>query len=184
MTVPVAFCVLFSGIVGPNAASGAVAALVAYVLPASSRAPFNVVPDRLAGWWLASVFGTLAVLVLAPRPPGDRLRASAAKLAAALADQLDGGLVRKCTKADSEAAMAAKHALMNAFDVSPYRPTGLAVPDQALANLVESLEWCATLVTEALRDGTDLATVAEIDRRLFAESALVLRDTASLLERH
>ena len=122
VTVPVAFCVLFSGIVGPNAASGAVAALVAYVLPASSRAPFNVVPDRLAGWWLASVFGTLAVLVLAPRPPGDRLRASAAKLAAALADQLDGGLVRKCTKADSEAAMAAKHALMNAFDVLPLPP--------------------------------------------------------------
>ena len=181
VTVPVAFCVLFSGIVGPNAASGGVAALVAYVLPATSRAPFHVVPDRLAGWWLASVFGTLAVLVLAPRPPGDRLRASAAKLAAALADQLDGGLVRKCTKADSEAAMAAKHALMNAFDVSPYRPTGLAVPDQALANLVESLEWCTTLVAEALRDGTDLATVAEIDRRLFAESALVLRDTASLL---
>ena len=36
VTVPVAFCVLFSGIVGPNAASGATAALVAYVLPASS----------------------------------------------------------------------------------------------------------------------------------------------------
>ena len=65
---PVAFCVLFSGIVGPNAASGAVAALVAYVLPATSRASFSVVPDRLAGWWLASVFGTLAVLLLSPRP--------------------------------------------------------------------------------------------------------------------
>ena len=65
-------------------------------------------PDRLAGWWLASVFGTLAVLVLARGRRATVSRASAAKLAAALADQLDGGLVRKCTKADSEAAMAAK----------------------------------------------------------------------------
>jgi hypothetical protein len=181
VTVPVAFCVLFSGIVGPNAASGAVAALVAYVLPATSRASFSVVPDRLAGWWLASVFGTIAVLVLAPRPPGDRLRASAAKSAVALADQLENALARKCTRADGEAAMAAKRALINVFDNSPYRPTGLAVPDQALANLVESLEWCTTLVAEALREGTDLATVADVERRLFDESAIVLRDTARLL---
>ena len=45
--------------------------------------------------------------------------------------------------------MAAKRALMDAFDSTPYRPTGLAVPDQALANLVESLEWCTTVVSEA-----------------------------------
>jgi Fusaric acid resistance protein-like len=181
VTVPVAFCVLFAGIAGPNAASGAVAALVAFVLPATSRAPFSVVPDRLAGWWLASVFGTIAVLVLSPRPPGDRLRASAAKSAGALADELDSALARKCTDTDAQAAMAAKLALINVFDGSPFRPTGLAVPDQALANLVESLEWCTTLVAEALRDGTDLTTVAEVERRLFAESAAVLRDTARVL---
>ncbi len=181
VTVPVAFCVLFSGIVGPNAASGAVAALVAFVLPATSRASFSVVPDRLAGWWLASVFGTIAVLVLSPRPPGDRLRAAAAKSAGALGDQLGDALARKCTDADGEAALGAKRALMNAFDAAPFRPTGLAVPDQALANLVESLEWCTTLVTEALREGTDLATVAEVERRMFAGSASVLHDTARLL---
>ena len=90
-------------------------------------------------------------------------------------------LARKCTDADGEAALAAKRALMNAFDAAPFRPTGLAVPDQALANLVESLEWCTTLVTEALREGTDLATVAEVERRMFAGSASVLHDTARLL---
>ena len=81
VTVPVTFCVLFSGIVGRNAASGAVAALVAYVLPATSRAPFSVVPDRLAGWWLASVFGPSPsscslpgprVIVCGPRQPSWR----------------------------------------------------------------------------------------------------------------
>jgi len=181
VTVPVTFCVLFSGSVGPNAASGAVAALVAYVLPATSRANFNVVPDRLAGWWLASVFGTLAVLVLSPRPPGDRLRALAAKSASTMADQLGSALARKCTREDGEAAMAAKHALMTAYDSSPSRPTGLAIPDQALNNLVESLEWSQTVVSEALREGTDLTTVPEVERRLFAGSGLVFRQTARLL---
>jgi uncharacterized membrane protein YccC len=181
VTVPVTFCVLFSGIVGPNAASGAVAALVAYVLPATSRAAFSVVPDRLAGWWLASAFGTLAVLLLSPRPAGDRLRAAAAKSASALADQLGSGLARRCSREDSEAAIAAKNALTTAFDSAPYRPTGLAVSDQALANLVESLAWCTTVVTEALREGTDLAETPEAERRLFAQSAGVLRETAGLL---
>jgi hypothetical protein len=181
VTVPVAFCVLFSGIVGPNAASGAVAALVAYVLPATSRAGFSVVPDRLAGWWLASACGTLAVLLLSPRPGGDRLRASAANSAFALADQLDGALARKCTRRDSDAAVAAEHTLMNAFDSAPYRPTGLAVPDQALANLVVSLEWCTTALTDAFREGTDLTLAPESERHLFAKSGAVLRKTARLL---
>ena len=181
VTVPVTFCVLFSGIVGPNAASGAVAALVAYVLPATSRAAFSVVPDRLAGWWLASVFGALAVLLLSPRPAGDRLRASTANLASTLSDQIASALERKCTREDNEATVAAKQALMNAFDSAPYRPTGLAVQDQALANLVVSLEWCATVLTDALREGTDLAVVPEGERHLFAESAAVLRKSARLL---
>ncbi|MBO0705779.1 MAG: FUSC family protein, partial [Candidatus Dormibacteraeota bacterium] len=36
VTVPVAFLVLFGGILGPGAASGGTAALLAYVLPAAS----------------------------------------------------------------------------------------------------------------------------------------------------
>jgi hypothetical protein len=35
VTVPVVFVVFFSGVIGPNAASGATAALLAYVLPAA-----------------------------------------------------------------------------------------------------------------------------------------------------
>src|SRR5205823_5061159 len=66
-TVPVTFAVFFAGIGGPNAASGVTAALLAYVLPAASPGTMAMVPDRLAGWWLASVAGTAAVLALSPR---------------------------------------------------------------------------------------------------------------------
>lgn len=181
VTVVVAFCVLFAGIAGPNAASGATAAMLAYVLPAASPGAMSMVPSRLAGWWLASSVGTLAVLVLSPRPAGDRLRASAAKSATALADQLEFALTGTCNPVLAEAANAANRALINVFTAAPYRPTGLAVPDQALANLVETLGWCTTLVSEATREGTDLTTVADVDQRIFRETVAVLRDTASLL---
>ena len=157
VTVPVAFCVLFSGIVGPNAASGAVAALVAYVLPATSPGLLSASsrtdwPDggwhRCSGPWpywcsrpgrRATGYGPPPPIRPAPWPTSSGPRSA-----------------RECTDADGEAALAAKHALMNAFASTPYRPTGLALSDQALANLVESLEWCTTLVTETLREGTDL----------------------------
>src|SRR5262249_47233993 len=77
VTLPVVFLVLFAGVGGPNAASGTTAALLAYVLPAASPGTMDMVPDRLAGWWLASIVGTIAVLVLSPRPPGAALRQSA-----------------------------------------------------------------------------------------------------------
>ena len=72
-------------------------------------------------------------------------------------------------------------ALITAFTAAPYRPTGLAAPDQGLANLVETLEWLTTLVSEATREGTDLTAIDEVDRRLFLEAVNVLRGTASVL---
>ena len=86
VTVPVTFAVFFAGVAGPNAASGVTGALLSYVLPAASPGTMSMVPDRLAGWWLASVFGTIAVLVLPTPATGDRLRSAAAKLAAVLAE--------------------------------------------------------------------------------------------------
>ncbi|MGH3170739.1 MAG: hypothetical protein ACRDN0_33310, partial [Trebonia sp.] len=85
VTIPVVFAIFFSGLFGPNAASGTTAALFAYVLPVASAGGAATIPSRLEGWWLASVAGTLAVLLLSPPTQGDRLRAAAAGLAGELA---------------------------------------------------------------------------------------------------
>ena len=69
VTVPVTFAIFFAGIAGPNAASGATAAMFAYVLPVASAGGAATIPSRLEGWWLASAAGTAAVLLLSPRPP-------------------------------------------------------------------------------------------------------------------
>src|SRR5690242_9256032 len=76
VTIPVAFAIFFAGVAGPNTASGITAALLAYVLPVASQADAGTIGSRLAGWWLASAAGTAAVLLLSPRSPGDKLRAT------------------------------------------------------------------------------------------------------------
>ncbi len=181
VTVPVTFVVFFSGIAGPNAASGATGALLAYVLPAASPGVVSMIPDRLAGWWLASAAGTIAVLALSPRPGGDSLRRAVAGTAGTLADALEAGL-RGEGGAARAPAIAAKHDLLATFNAAPYRPLGLAAPDQALGDVVELLEWSTLLVIDALSEYPDMRDAAEADRELLAATAGSLRDVASVFE--
>ena len=89
LTIPVTFGIFFAGVAGPNAASGVIAALFPYVLSVVTAGTVSMLPDRLAGWWLASAVSTVAVLVLSPPSPGDRLRAATVGSARALANALD-----------------------------------------------------------------------------------------------
>lgn len=183
VTVPVAFAVYFAGSAGPNAASGVTACLLAYILPVASVGAPGLLGWRLAGWWLASVVGTAAVLLMSPRAPGDSLRAQAAALAAALAHQLGAAGAGRATAADREASMAAKSELMDAFVSTPYRPIGLASADQGLASVIHVLEWCTSLISDAA-DHLDIPAAAAEDRELLATSAQALQQIAALLSGH
>jgi uncharacterized membrane protein YccC len=181
VTVPVAFAIYFAGSAGPNAASGVTACLLTYVLPVASISPVSVLPSRLEGWWLASAAGTAAVLLLSPRPPGDRLRALAARLSGLLADQLETAVRRTPMDASRDAAVTAKRELMNAFVATPYRPIGLAAPDQSLASLIHLLEWCTSLIGDASDGHLELPASAAADRELLELSARSLRQIAAAL---
>jgi uncharacterized membrane protein YccC len=181
VTVPVAFAIFFGGVISPNAASGITAALLAYVLPVASAGGAATIPARLAGWWLASAVGTVAVLAVSPRSPGDRLRESAAASAAALATMLDATARGEATPAHRDAAIVAKHQLMDLFSATPYRPTGLATADQGLASVVQLLEWCTELTSDAAGGHVDLSRAAPADRELLAATAALFRDVAALL---
>src|ERR1700726_1330134 len=114
VTIPVTFGIFFLGVASPNAASGAIAALFPFVLPVATAGTVSMIPDRLAGWWLASVVSTVAVLVFSPPSPGDRLRGAAAGSARALAAVLDAVTLGTATPADHQASHAAKQELMSA----------------------------------------------------------------------
>jgi hypothetical protein len=182
VTVPVAFAVVFAGVLGPNAASGMLGAMLSYVLPAASPGTVSMIPDRLAGWWLASVAGTIAVLVLSPRPPVDDLRAAVTRMSRALAVQIRAALAGESDEQGLEDCIAAKHDLLALFTSTPYRPLGLAAPDLALANAIELLEWCTSLILDALGEHHDLSGAAPVDRALLDGAAGTLQETAAMFE--
>jgi len=180
VTVPVTFAVFFAGVAGPNAASGATGALLAYVLPAASPGTVGMIPDRLAGWWLASTAGTAAVLMLSPRKADSPLGKAIARTARAIADEIDAALEGRLDP-ELSAMIAAKQQLQASFSATPYRPVGLAAPDEALAEVVELLRWCTSLVLDALREHNDLdLAAAQVDRELLGETTWTLRAAAAL----
>jgi len=182
VTVPVTFAVFFAGVLGPNAASGGLGAMLSYVLPAASPGTVSMIPDRLLGWWMASVCGTAAVLLLSPRPAGDPLRAASARSARETARALQGALRGETGPGVLEGCIAAKHDLLALFSSTPLRPLGLGATDQALANVVELLEWCTTLIVDALHEQGDLRVAEQEDRDLIEGSAQTLATVAALLD--
>ena len=179
VTVPVAFAIFFAGIGGPNAASGTTAAMFAYVLPVASAGNAGMIGSRLAGWWLASAAGTIAVLLLSPHVPASRLRAAAAELAGELAGRVRAAAAGESTAPD--AMRAAKERLRAAFTAAPFRPTGLATADQALSSLVQLLEWATTQASDAFDGHVDLTKGCPADHELLRRSAQLLDDTRVLL---
>jgi uncharacterized membrane protein YccC len=179
VTVPVTFAIFFAGIAGPNAASGSTAAMFAYVLPVASAGGGATIPSRLEGWLLASAVGTAAVLLLSPRPPGDRLRTAAAALAAELASRLRAAANGEATQ--PQMMHAAKEELRAAFTAAPFRPTGLATADQALASLVQLLEWGGSQVSDAFDGHVDMTRACPADRELLRVAADLLADVQALL---
>jgi uncharacterized membrane protein YccC len=179
VTVPVTFAVFFAGVAGPNAASGAVAVMFAYVLPVASAGNAGMIPSRLEGWLLASAVGTAAVVLMAPRAPGNRIRAAAAALAAELANRLQAAANGIPTT--PEAVRGAKEGLRAAFSAGPYRPTGLAGPDQALAALVQLLDWGAAQVGDAFDGHIDMTKTCDADNELLRTAATLFTTSSQLL---
>jgi uncharacterized membrane protein YccC len=181
VTIPVTFGIFFAGVAGPNAASGVTAALLPYVLPVATPGTISMIPDRLAGWWLAAVVSTAVVLLIPAPSPGDRLREAAARSARTLGGHLEASAHGTATAADTQACQEAKHQLMTAFASTPYRPVGLATADQGLASVVQLLEWCTVLLADATEGHPNLDQAAQPDRKLFVLTAVVLRQTGDLL---
>lgn len=180
VTIPVTFLIFYAAILGPNAASGVTGALLAYVLPAASPGTMSMVPDRLAGWWLASIAGSIAVIALPTPQTAERLRTAVTRLSDALADELDALLAGRGTDELIKGCIDAKNTLLAVFNATAFRPTGLATRDQALANAAELLEWLTQLVVDTARARGDLDGSPVSERELLQAAASALRDSGRL----
>src|SRR4051812_11594795 len=65
----VGFGVLFAGVISSVLAGATTSLLLAFILPVSLPGPASSIPDRLAGWGLASA-GALVAITLLWAPPG------------------------------------------------------------------------------------------------------------------
>jgi uncharacterized membrane protein YccC len=130
MTV-VAFGVLFAGVVSSVLAGATTAMLLAFILPVTLPGDVASIPERLAGWGLASLASLPAIALLWPAPVQDPVRGAAIAAMRALANRLRTG-----QPADEEVA-----ALRQVFFATPYRPTGLSTAARSVIRLVDELKW-------------------------------------------
>jgi uncharacterized membrane protein YccC len=152
----VAFVVLFAGVVSSVLARATTSLLLAFILPVSLPGPATVIPDRLAGWGLASIAGLIAVRLLWPPPAQSPLRMPAIDACKALALRLraDVALVLGDGSEQPEIEHGRAVALANetidtlhrGFLVAPFRPTGLSTPARTLVRLVDELVWLNAII--------------------------------------
>ncbi|WP_230204931.1 FUSC family protein [Parafrankia elaeagni] len=160
----VAFVVMFAGVLNPYVAVAGRSALLAFVLSVMTPGPLAAIPERLAGWGLGAAGSIVAVLVLWPRRPPDRLRANIAAASRALAAGVTwppaAGRERTAgrepaagqehtdtdtdmnTDADETARVWAELLrLRREFAATAHRPTGLGGRAAALGYIFIDLNW-------------------------------------------
>jgi uncharacterized membrane protein YccC len=155
----VGFGVLFAGVVSSVLAGASTALLLSMILPVTLAGSASTIPDRLAGWGIASVVSLAAIALLWPAPARDPLRAPASAACRALAARLrsdvefvlSGGqrpdpAGRATVIADAEAAAAA---VQGAFLATPYRPTGLSTTARMIVRLVDELKWLDAIIGQS-----------------------------------
>jgi uncharacterized membrane protein YccC len=171
----VAFVVIFSGVVSSVLAGATSSLLLAFILPVALPGPVSSIPDRLAGWGIASGAALLAIALLWPAPARDPLRDTAIAACRALAARL---------RADDEAAAAratsAVEALHTRFFASPYRPTGLSTSARTLVRLVDELRSLNEIVVDPVPHESAVDVLA---RDVNSKSAAVLEASADLLDK-
>jgi uncharacterized membrane protein YccC len=188
--VIVGFVVLFAGGVSSVLAGASTSLLLAFILPVSLPGSASSIPDRLAGWGLASAAALIAITFLWPAPVRNPLRdaameacrAFAARLRADVAYMLDGGgEVTATHDAAVERAAGAVAGLSKVFLATPYRPTGLSTAARTIVRLVDELRWLNAIVLDVPPRSADESVDPKVcDVKLAA--ALVLERGADLLE--
>ena len=157
MTV-LGFGVLFAGVASSALAGATTSLLLAFILSVSLTGPISSIPDRLAGWGIASAAALLAVALLWPAPERDPLRGPAMTAMRALAARLRSDVRRLAggedeAESDREAVIArtssAVDALHRAFFATPYRPAGLGTPARMLVRLVDELKWLYAITIQS-----------------------------------
>jgi uncharacterized membrane protein YccC len=180
----VGFAVLYSAVISDYFVAGGTAAMLTFVLPVNLPASASVIPSRLEGWGLAASVGICAVMMLWPTQPADKLRAGIARACLALAELVGSELGRDpaLVAPRADAAHEAVVALRKEFLATPYRPTGPTRSAQAIASLVDELEWFQSFAFAPGEAERDPHLCRDENREVLAATVAVLRESAARLD--
>jgi uncharacterized membrane protein YccC len=177
----VGFAILFSGLINRYCAAGAFAALLCFILSVNVLAPTSAIPARLEGWGLASTVAIAATMLLWPPRARPGLRPAAARAFGALADLLQAELDGEASlQARLDEADDAVGELRRRFVATPFRPTGTTGSAEALAFLVDELDWLRVIVVRRAHAAGDICPGENCET--VAAAISVLRASAARLE--
>jgi hypothetical protein len=153
------FAILFAGVIDGYFAAASLVLILTFVIAAMVPAGAGEIPNRLAGWGLASLMSVAAIFTLWPGRPPDRLRHGTARALDALAAVLEAMATGRGGGRGDEAAEERVAALgVEAYDDTfaartayvslPHRPSGAAGRTAALGRLIDDLDWFGALARE------------------------------------
>ena len=175
----VGFGTLFSGVFSGYFSAGSTAAILTFVLPATVPAANSAIPDRLAGWGLATGAAICAVTLLWPPRRSADLQREAADGVRSVADVSDADPDQLAER--GRVARDAVQGLERRLLGTQRRPTGPTGPLAALASLPGELDWLLSLLLSATEPEAPQRASAE-DEEAMAAAAAVLRAAAERLE--
>ena len=141
----VGFATLFSGVFSGYFSAGATGAILIFVLPVTIPAANSAIPERLAGWGLASAAAICAVTLLWPPRESANVQREAARAVRRVADVIETGVERL-----AERASHARHAvdgLSRSLLGTNTDPRGRRGPMAALASLPDELDWLLSFLS-------------------------------------
>jgi uncharacterized membrane protein YccC len=187
----VAFIVIFAGVISSVLASATTALLLVFILSTAVPGSPSVIPDRLAGWALASVVAFFAVWLLWPARVPNNVRNAAANacraVAAVLREDVSNWLGADSYSRDNHeevtrVADTAVEALHRSFLAAPWRPAGLSTSSRAVVRLVDELHWLGAQVV-ALSPPVVMSPAMPVSCHIHSSSADVLESGAALLDK-
>jgi uncharacterized membrane protein YccC len=175
----VGFATLFVGAFSGYFSAAATAAILTFVLPVTIPAANSTIPDRLAGWGLATGGAICAVMLLWPLRRSAELQREAAGAVRSVAEVMDADAEHLAERASL--ARGAVDGLGRRLLDSQHRPTGPTGPMAALASLPDELDWLLSFLSPEAEPAVLELACAE-DEEAMATAAAVLRTSAERLE--
>jgi uncharacterized membrane protein YccC len=175
----VGFGTLFAGVFSGYLSAGATAATLTFVLPATVPAGVSAIPDRLAGWGLATGAAICAVMLLWPDRGSNDLHRQAADALRKVADVFDADSDQLAER--GRVARGAVEGLEQRLLGTQHRPTGPTAPLAALASVPGELDWLLSLLLPSAEPSAPQSAWMD-DEDATAAAAAVLRAAAERLE--